>query len=209
MAPKIVDKLERKNAIADGALDVFARLGFEKASISLIANECGVGKGTVYEYFESKEELFIGAVMQWLSQIEAETLQRIKALPAPPSSPLHQLREYLLACVQAFTGNPYFKRMSVVMTHLMISHETWLVESNFMAKSTQMFRQMIVELIQAAVTTNELPVSALEMASYHAVNLIAGMDGIEMHAAISEGYVKGMHQYEIYIDTYLNGIRNS
>ena len=44
--------------IINGAIAVFARKGFYKAKIEEIAEQAEVGKGTVYEYFSSKKELF-------------------------------------------------------------------------------------------------------------------------------------------------------
>lgn len=54
------DALENKRLrIIKGAIKVFSRQGFYKAKIEEIAEEAGVGKGTVYEYFSSKKELFL------------------------------------------------------------------------------------------------------------------------------------------------------
>jgi AcrR family transcriptional regulator len=57
--PRIVDKDAKKADILDAAAVVFAREGFANAKIADIAIEAGIGKGTVYEYFRSKEEMFL------------------------------------------------------------------------------------------------------------------------------------------------------
>src|SRR5213594_3937703 len=44
--------------IIDGARAVFLAQGFDAASMGEIARRAGVSKGTLYVYFESKEELF-------------------------------------------------------------------------------------------------------------------------------------------------------
>lgn len=44
--------------ILEAALKVFKQHGFYEAKISDIASEAGIGKGTVYEYFENKKQLF-------------------------------------------------------------------------------------------------------------------------------------------------------
>lgn len=65
---------EKRSAILDAALRVFAKRGFAAARMSDIAIAAGVGKGTVYLYFESKEELLLGVlefhVDQLLSMID-------------------------------------------------------------------------------------------------------------------------------------------
>ncbi|MDA8233305.1 MAG: TetR/AcrR family transcriptional regulator [Clostridia bacterium] len=57
MEAKAAEKTKRE-LILEAAMVVFAREGFYKAKVEDIAIEAGVGKGTVYEYFSSKAELF-------------------------------------------------------------------------------------------------------------------------------------------------------
>lgn len=64
MAPKIVDREERRRAIAAAAAEVFAEKGFAGTRIADVAERAEVGKGTVYEYFRSKEELFFAVFEQ-------------------------------------------------------------------------------------------------------------------------------------------------
>ncbi|MEM9841751.1 MAG: TetR/AcrR family transcriptional regulator, partial [Pseudomonadota bacterium] len=51
-------KEAKRLALTDAALAVFSRVGFAAAKIEDVAEEAGVSKGTVYLYFESKEQLF-------------------------------------------------------------------------------------------------------------------------------------------------------
>ena len=48
----------KRDQILNAARMVFSRGGLEKGKMADIAKEAGVGKGTVYEYFQSKEKLF-------------------------------------------------------------------------------------------------------------------------------------------------------
>lgn len=48
----------KRRQIVDGARQVFLAQGFDAASMGEIARAAGVSKGTLYVYFESKEELF-------------------------------------------------------------------------------------------------------------------------------------------------------
>lgn len=54
----MVSKEQRRTDILNAALKVFAKNGFDRATIAEIAEIAGIGKGTVYEYFKSKKELF-------------------------------------------------------------------------------------------------------------------------------------------------------
>ncbi len=51
-------KLAKRQQILDAASLIFIRDGYHKARVDEIAAVAGVGKGTVYEYFESKAALF-------------------------------------------------------------------------------------------------------------------------------------------------------
>lgn len=50
---------QKKIKILTSAFNVFTEKGFHEAKMKDIAVNAGVGKGTIYEYFSSKEELFI------------------------------------------------------------------------------------------------------------------------------------------------------
>lgn len=47
-----------KETIKAVALELFKKISFEKTSVSDIARNCGMGKGTFYLYFKSKDEIF-------------------------------------------------------------------------------------------------------------------------------------------------------
>lgn len=57
--PKIVDKEEVRTRILDATMKVYSDVGFHAATISGIAKASGMGKGTLYLYFDSKEALTV------------------------------------------------------------------------------------------------------------------------------------------------------
>jgi AcrR family transcriptional regulator len=84
-----LDRDARRELILDVAQDVFLEEGFANASMSVIAARLGGSKGTLYNYFKSKDELFNAYVERrclWQDEIFAapldgeapeETLRRI------------------------------------------------------------------------------------------------------------------------------------
>jgi AcrR family transcriptional regulator len=62
----------RRAQILDVAAREFARYGFANTQVQTIANHVGVGNGTVFRYFETKEKLFLAAVERGLKELEAE-----------------------------------------------------------------------------------------------------------------------------------------
>jgi AcrR family transcriptional regulator len=54
----------KKDRIIDAAARIFAQKGYAGSSVADIAVKAEIGKGTIYAYFDSKEDLFF-AVFEW------------------------------------------------------------------------------------------------------------------------------------------------
>jgi AcrR family transcriptional regulator len=74
---------ETREAILDAAVSCFAERGYKKASIDAIAEQAGVGKGTVYLYCESKQDLFYQSVHRelrdWVGEVSRMIDPRVRA----------------------------------------------------------------------------------------------------------------------------------
>jgi AcrR family transcriptional regulator len=57
MNPPRGDVESRRAVILDAALRVFGQYGYRRTSMDDIAREAGIGKGTIYLSFASKEEV--------------------------------------------------------------------------------------------------------------------------------------------------------
>lgn len=53
----MTDAVSKRTLIMDAATAVFSQKGFHSSTIEMIAEAAGIGKGTVYLYFSSKEEI--------------------------------------------------------------------------------------------------------------------------------------------------------
>ncbi len=90
-------KEEKRILIIEAAAKVFARRGFAGTLMAEIAIEAGIGKGTLYEYFDSKEDLFF-TVFEWFVQAtEAEAKVSISALGGSASERLDALSDSLMS----------------------------------------------------------------------------------------------------------------
>lgn len=70
MSAKIVDKKLKKEQIIRAAIDLFARKGFARTTISDIAREAGIGKGSVYDYFTTKDEIIQDCFFFFIKELE-------------------------------------------------------------------------------------------------------------------------------------------
>ena len=78
-------KEEKRRAILDATLREFEAKGFDAARIEDIAKKAGVAKGTVYNYFESKEALLMGIADELGGLIHAN-LERAMSEAGPMST---------------------------------------------------------------------------------------------------------------------------
>ena len=108
MTPRLPrpDLRDRKaRAIVDAAAAVFAERGFRAARVADVAARAGIGKGTVYEYFRSKEDLFLAVFRAF----ETATLDgAAPAAEASPGSAADFLRAFADATLKELRENLYF-----------------------------------------------------------------------------------------------------
>jgi AcrR family transcriptional regulator len=100
--PAIVDRVAKRAEIVRHAADVFARHGYHATKMQDIATKADIGKGTIYEYFQTKEELFLAIYDSWMTEYEQTIRNRIAAAQDPMSmvdpaflDRVRRLRSYL------------------------------------------------------------------------------------------------------------------
>lgn len=69
--------VQRQSRIMDAAIREFASKGFNGANINIIARQAGVSIGSMYSYFDSKEELFL-TVMRYCLETLYDALSGIQ-----------------------------------------------------------------------------------------------------------------------------------
>lgn len=76
MSVREAKKQKTKQAILEAAIPLFNENGYESTSIEQIAKLAGVGKGTVYSYFQTKKDIITGFCEYELEQIHKELVRR-------------------------------------------------------------------------------------------------------------------------------------
>ena len=89
----------QRESIRDEILDatdrLLARFGYKKMTIDDLAQEVGIGKGTVYLHFSSKEEIALSHIDRIIERMKV----RLKEISSADISPNERLREMLLTRV--------------------------------------------------------------------------------------------------------------
>jgi AcrR family transcriptional regulator len=80
---------EKRNTIVGAAIDEFAEYGLENASTNRIVANSGISKGSFYQYFEDKQDLF----MYLLTMLENEKMEYFKG-KHPPSMNMDTFRYF-------------------------------------------------------------------------------------------------------------------
>ncbi len=106
-ADKKLSKDKKRKNIFNAAIQVFGEEGYHKATVDKIAALSGVGKGSVYRYFNSKEELF----EQLLSEEYQKIVKRINLIFSKERSVLDQVQEMIEFWVGFIDDNPLIYRL--------------------------------------------------------------------------------------------------
>ncbi len=69
---EILPPEQRREMILDAAITMFARHGYETCDVDKIADSAGIGKGTIYRHFESKEKLFVSVIDHCYSRLDEQ-----------------------------------------------------------------------------------------------------------------------------------------
>ena len=91
----VIPKEAVKDAILDATDRLLARFGYKKMTVEDIAVEVGIGKGTIYLHFTSKEEIVLSHVDRIVDRVK-ERLREIASSDAPAAE---RLRSMLLTRV--------------------------------------------------------------------------------------------------------------
>ena len=86
----IAPKEAVKDAILNATDRLLARYGYRKMTVEDIAHEAGIGKGTIYLHFTSKEEVVLSHVDRIVDRLK-ERLREIGSSPAPAPERLRRM----------------------------------------------------------------------------------------------------------------------
>jgi len=126
---------DKRRAILDAALAVFAKHGFAAARISDIAANAGIGKGTVYLYFQSKEDLLMGVFEAYVDDI----LSMIDELTVAQVTPREGLRAFFDTALELVASN-------VELVDL-FEQRIFLTDTRMRARGIAFFRSMIERVV--------------------------------------------------------------
>ncbi|MFC1516491.1 TetR/AcrR family transcriptional regulator [Thermodesulfobacteriota bacterium] len=145
-------KEKKRKQITRAAAEVFAEKGYAGTVMAEIAVRAGIGKGTIYEYFKSKEDLFF-AVFEWYMELSgAAATVGISSLGGPASTRLVALSDALM-----HTWSEMMDVYSLVMEFWAASASSQM-RQRFKAsfkKAYEDFRHIVSALIREGIERRE------------------------------------------------------
>lgn len=101
------NKIHKRKCILTAAVKLFSSKGYENTSIEELAKEAGIGKGTVYSYFQNKRD-----IVRAFCEEQLDYTRRAFSANTDPDTPLQQqLLVLFMAEFEHVTENKEFGRL--------------------------------------------------------------------------------------------------
>lgn len=197
MSPRKVDSEARKQQILEAATAVFARKGFDGASMDDIVKESGLSKGGLYWHFKSKDDI-ISAILQQFFEQEVVESEAVLAVQGNASERLHLLMQQLVDdLVQMGTLLP------LSMEFYAVAARQENVRS-FLSDYYERYRRLLETLIQQGIDAGEfaeVPITAT------AVTVMAQFEGLILLWTINPEWVDLRQHSQTAVSVLMNGLR--
>ena len=138
-------KLQFKNTILNAAAQEFKERGFLNTSISNIMQTAGLGVGTFYNYFNSKEEVLMNLVKNLFMQVE----EKISAQTTKTSSSLELLNFACQLTTELIDNNRFI--LPLISSAMEYSDKPEQIPKNL----SPSFRKIFDEIIQRGQNRGE------------------------------------------------------
>lgn len=173
MSPKVVDKESRRKEIALSCLDLIHEVGIKKLTVAQVAKTAGIGKGTIYEYFENKDDIVFEIINMHIDEHHKQFLEAVKTLEST--------KEKIFLCFKFVFDDSIenMKNFNIYKEYLSIV----LSDENedmceFNTSCDEFFDFQLRKIIQEAINKNELIPEA--------INFVEGFLVFEKGLALSK-----------------------
>lgn len=203
MSAIIVDKKKKQRSIIRSAIKVFSHKGFDRSTVSDIAKEAGIGKGTFYEYFKSKDEV-IHLTFDYFMKELVPDFQEIVHQSIPAS-------EKIMLMIKSISHITESKEQQDLLG---LMFDVWAegIRSQPHRKSTELkmkrlykdYREPVVEVLKQGIRTGEFRSDI--KTKVEASVLVGLIDGLMVQWILDREKFPLQSALEAVVETILNGI---
>lgn len=106
---------EKREAMLHRAASIFARDGYDRASMAQLAAELGVSKALLYHYYNSKEALLFDILFNHLEAL----VEAVESADRPDATPRQRLEALVTALLEAYRDADDEHRVQINALHLL------------------------------------------------------------------------------------------
>jgi AcrR family transcriptional regulator len=201
MAPRVVDKVQKRESILRAALQVFVQYGVRDFKMIHVAETAGIGKGTLYEYFPSKQALVAGSIALFFDDYAGYVSSRM----AQSADPVSKIRTLISASFGFFAEQKerldiIFQVWGAAMVEvdrqetLLAMSETyrqtrdWLADVISEGVATGVFRELDRRVVASLI------LATLDGILYQAIAGLTRLDDPELPEKISHIILEGLEK---------------
>lgn len=153
---------ETRSKILHDSMLYFAKNGFAGTKISDLAKHIGIGQGTLYIYFKSKEELFHEIFALANSSKDIQDLKSLSRLPISAKKKILRLSESIIG---RLTQDDAFAAKIALSTQLMFEQKDFAsAEASYQSELYQLTEKIIRQGQKEGSVTNGMP---MKLADYY------------------------------------------
>jgi len=141
---------EKKEKIVATAIDEFARYGFRQASVNRMARLTGIAKGSLFQYFGTKEGLF-RFIFDHAVELVRRNLRRVKAETADQDF-FERIRSSLLAGISFIRKHPHIYQIYLKM----LFQEDFPFRDEFLQKIRLFSAEYLTPLVEKGMADGDL-----------------------------------------------------
>jgi len=159
MSPRKVNKEEKRREVALSCSDLIHDVGMKNITVAQVAKTAGIGKGTVYEYFENKEDIIFEIINIHIEDHHKQFSNEVKKLPTVREK-IELFFDFVLNdCDENMKHfNGYKEFLSIVLA------EENLKMQEFNCDKNEFFRGELVKIFAEGIGKGELKEEAIDLA---------------------------------------------
>lgn len=202
MSPKLIDKEVKKQKILIAAMKVFARKGVANTKMADVAEEAGIGKGTIYEYFKNKDDIFAEAFHHFMEQMDAVIAKRLFKI----HDPLEKIAALIAGWIEVIQNNST-DFIEILMDFwaegVRYKHQATVFD---MKKLYDEYRKIIAEILEEGIAKGKIrPVNTTLTASI----LIAALDGLALQWIVDHNVFQFNEAADALTKSFIEGLKKN
>jgi AcrR family transcriptional regulator len=192
--------IDKKTQIINAAIEVFAKQGLEKGKIADIAKQAGIGKGTVYEYFKSKDEIF-SAIENIFIQDTIDQLHSIANSNTTPTKKIEEISRISLDLHEQMGESV------IIISELWAQHSRGQLHghsSSFFSEMYNDYYKIVSDIFKEGVARGEFRKMNIEGVT---TMLLVMIDGVIWQSVIFKNSRTFNKRKKEAIKSFMNGIK--